>query len=179
MDAAGRPLPLLEETRRLAVCFGEDLGATLIDWRSVVTVPQGRLGVILSSPKHVVGLGVRFAGSMDRGGRFRNANGGSDVGGTDGAEATWTAYSGPVGGRRVATVAVFGDAGRMPRWFTLREPFAYLAATMSLDRAPVALPAQGKLELRYGLAVWDTVPEAAQIHALYARWQALAPALPR
>jgi hypothetical protein len=35
----GDPLPLLLETRRLAVCFAEELGATLTDWRSVLTVP--------------------------------------------------------------------------------------------------------------------------------------------
>jgi Family of unknown function (DUF6807) len=174
----GDPLPLLQERRRLAVCFSEELGATLTDWRSVLTVPQGRDGIVLSGPNYV-GLGVRFAASMDRGGPFRNANGQSGVRGTDGAEAKWTAYSGPVGRGRVATVAVFGDAKTPPRWFALDEPFAYLAATLGLDRKPVRLPGNGKLELRYGLAVWDTSPEPARIQALYDRWQALTQTLPQ
>src|SRR5262249_11896138 len=101
----GDPVPLLQETRRLAVCFAEEFGATLADWRSTLTVPPGRDGVVLSGPKYV-GLGVRFATAMDRGGRFRNANGQSGVRGTDGAEAGWAAYSGPVGRNRVATVAI-------------------------------------------------------------------------
>jgi Family of unknown function (DUF6807) len=174
----GDQRPLLQEARRLAVCFAEELGATLTDWRSVLTVPQGRDGVVLSGPNYV-GLGVRFATSMDSGGLFRNANGQSGVRGTDGAEAKWTAYSGPVGRGRVATVAVFGDAKTPPRWFTLGEPFAYLAATLGLERKPLRLPANGRLELRYALAVWDTNPEPARIQALYDRWQALTQTLPQ
>jgi len=174
----GDPLPLLQETRRLAVCVGEELGVTLIDWRSVLTVPQGRDGVALSGPNYV-GLGVRFASSMDRVGLFRNANGQSGVRGTDGAEARWTAYSGPLGRGGVTTVAVFGDAKTPPLWFTLGEPFAYLAATLGLDRKPLRLPENGRLELRYGLAVWDTNPEPARIQALYDRWQALTQILPQ
>jgi len=174
----GDPLPLLQETRRLAVFFTDELGATLTDWRSLLTVPQGRDGVVLSGPKYV-GLGVRFVTSMDSGGLFRNANGQSGVRGTDGAEARWTAYSGPLGRSRVATVAVFGDPKSPPLWFTLGEPFAYLAATLGLDRKPLRLPANGRLELRYGLAVWDTNPEPTQIQALYDRWQALTQALPQ
>jgi hypothetical protein len=174
----GDPLPLLQETRRLAVCFTDELGATLTDWRSLLTVPQGSDGVVLSGPKYV-GLGVRFAASMDSGGLFRNANGQSGVRGTDGAEAKWTAYSGPLGRSRVATVAIFGDPKSPPLWFTLGEPFAYLAATLGLDRKPLRLPANGRLELRYGLAVWDTNPEPTQIQALYDRWQALTQALPQ
>ena len=172
------PLPLLLETRRLTVCFADELGATLTDWRSVLTVPQGRDGVVLSGPNYV-GLGVRFTTSMDRGGLFRNANGQSGVRETDGAEARWTAYSGPLGRGRVATVALFGDAQTPPRWFTLDEPFAYLAATLGLDRQPVRLAENSRLELRYGLAVWATNPEPTRIQALYERWQALIPALPQ
>jgi LacI family transcriptional regulator len=175
---AGDPMPLLEETRRLAVCFVEELGATLMDWRSLLIVPQGREGVVLSGPKYV-GLGVRFVGPMDRGGQFRNANGEAGARGTDGAEAAWTAYSGPVGHGRVATVSVFGDLSRPPRWFTLGEPFAYLGATLGLDRKPLRLPEKGRLELRYGLAVWDTTPEPARIQTLYERWRALAQGLPQ
>ncbi len=174
----GDPLPLLQETRRLAVCFSEQFGATLADWRSVLTVPQGRDGVVLSGPNYV-GLGVRFAASMDRRGLFHNASGQSGVRGTDGVEAKWAAYSGPLGRGRVATVAVFGDAKTPPRWFTLGEPFAYLAATLGLDRKPVRVAANSRLELRYGLAVWNTNPEPPQIQALYDRWQALTQTLPQ
>ncbi len=173
----GDPVPLLKETRRVTMCYGEGLGASLADWRSVLTVPQGREGVVLSGPKYV-GLGVRFVTSMDRMGQFRNANDKLDVQGTDGAEATWTAYSGPVGWRRVATVAVFGDPKNPPLWFTLDQPFAYLAATLGLHRRQLLLPQNGGLELRYGLAVWDANPEPARVRALYERWQALVQTLP-
>ena len=174
----GDPLPLLQETRRLAVCFAEELGAILTDWQSVLTVPPGRDGIVLSGPKYV-GLGVRFATPMDNGGLFRNANGQSGVRGTDGAEAKWTAYSGSVGRSRVATIAVFADPKAPPLWFTLGEPFAYLTATLGLERKPLRLPENGRLELRYGLAVWDTNPEPARIQALYERWQALTQTLPQ
>ena len=174
----GDPLPLLQETRRLAVCFSDELGATLTDWRSVLTVSQGRDEVVLSGPNYV-GLGVRFAASMDRGGVFRNANGQSGARATDGVEARWTAYSGSLGLGRLATVTVFGDAKTPPRWFTLDEPFAYLAATLGLDRKPVRLVGNSRLELRYGLAVWNTNPEPTQIQALYDRWQALTQTLPQ
>jgi hypothetical protein len=175
----GDPAPLLWETRRLAVCFGEELGATLTDWRSVLTVPEGRDGVVLSGPNYV-GLGVRFAASMDSGGLFRNANGWTGVRGTDGEEANWAAYSGSVGFGRVATVAIFGGTKNpTKKWFTLGEPFAFLAGTLGLDRKPLRLGRNGKLELRYALAAWDTSPKPERIQALYSRWQALIETLPQ
>jgi Methane oxygenase PmoA len=172
------PVPFLEERRRLTVFFAEELGASLTDCRSALSVPQGRGEAVLSGPRYV-GVGVRFAASMDSGGQFRNANGQSGAGGTDGAQAVWTAYSGPVGRGRMATVAMFGEPSRPPLWFTLAEPFAYMAATLGLERKPLRLPEKGGLELRYGLAVWDTAPDAARIQAMYERWQTLAQGLPR
>ena len=168
----GDSAPLLEETRRLTIFKAEDLGASLMDWSSRLTAPRDREGVVLSGPKYV-GLGVRFAKSMDSGGKFRNAKGESGVRGTDGAEAAWTAYSGPVSWRRTATVAVFGDPNNPPLWFTLDEPFAYLSATLGLERRPLRLSKGERLELRYGLAVWDGSPESTRIQAVYERWQAL------
>jgi methane monooxygenase PmoA-like len=168
----------LQERRRLAVCAAEEFGATLTDWRSVLTVPPGREGVVLSGPRYV-GVGVRFMSSMDDGGQFRNANGQSGARGTDGAEAGWTAYTGSVGRGRVATVAVFGDPKTLPVWFILGEPFAYVSATMGLDRKPLRLPRNGRLEVRYGFAVWDTNPKPSQIQALYERWQTITQTLPQ
>jgi len=156
---------ILSETRRIIVHEGADLPATLVTWQSRL-VPQNEVKLTGS---HYFGLGMRFVAEMDRIGTFLNAANatGEVVRGDERlVAATWCAYRAPN-----ATVAVFDHPSnpRHPaRMFTMAAPFAYLSATLNLWKDPFTL--KEPLELRYGIAVWDGQPDAAQIEALYRRW---------
>lgn len=57
-------------------------------------------------------------------------------------------------------------------WFTMKEHFAYLSATINLWREPLDVTPDQPLVLRYGAALWDgEITE--EIDAAQQRWLAL------
>ena len=172
---------LLVEHRKVDVLQDQGLGfvttgfgATLIDWQCRLAAPEGKESVTLSGA-HYNGLGMRFVPSMDKGGRFFNAD---DKPGEDGPNSCrltrtrWCAYTAKADGKPV-TVALFDhpDNFRHPQtMFTLTRGFAYLAATMNEWKEPVTVKAGHPLELRYGVAVWDGEVDKATVEKLYQRW---------
>ena len=149
-------------------------GATLVDWRCRFTVPEGKDVVVLGGT-HYHGLGMRFVQSMDKGGRFFNAD---DKPGEDGpsgcrlVRTRWCAYTAKADDKPV-TVALFDHPTnfRHPQtMFTLTRGFAYMSATMNEWREPVTIKAGHPLELRYGIVVWDGAVDKATVEKLYQRW---------
>jgi hypothetical protein len=163
---------LLREYRRIDVLrppAGEPV--TLLTWRSQL-MPDGNVTL---SGNHYFGLGMRFVAAMDRVGTFHNAAGkpGEVFRGDERlVRARWCAYTATVDDKPV-TVAMFDDPGN-PRhpatWFTMREPFAYLSATMSLHTEPLPLEKGQTLDLWYGVAVWDGQLDTARIERTYIYW---------
>jgi hypothetical protein len=172
---AGEPEQVLvQERRRLDVDLGPDLGATLLTWSSELRLPAGRAPAKLWG-RHYFGLGARFVAAMDRSGRFQTPDGklGEVVRGDERlTRAEWCAYIADCGGQTV-TVAMFGhpDNLRSPTvWFTMKEPFAYLAATLDLEREPLELSADKPLRLRHGVAVLDGAVSTERLAALQQTW---------
>ena len=172
VDAAGERL--LDEQRAIKVRQTAKPEAVMLAWQSQLSVPDGKASVTLSG-SHYFGLGMRFIRSMDGAGPFRNAD---DKPGTifRGQErlvrSNWCAYTAQVDGKDV-TVAMFGhpENPRHPTtWFTMAEPFAYLAATLGLHEKPLELPADKPLNLRYGVALCDGAVGANEIDELYQQW---------
>jgi len=162
---------LLRERRTLELHQGGDPAASLLVWKSRLQPAQDKDSVSLGG-SHYFGLGMRFAESMDKGGRFFNAAGkeGEIVRGDERlVPAKWCAYTASVGDKKV-TVAIF-DHPQNPRhparMFTMAKPFAYLSATLNLWKEPLVIKAGQPLELRYGVAVCDGEVAAAQIERLY------------
>jgi hypothetical protein len=86
-------------------------------------------------------------------------------------QASWCAYVAQINGNDV-TVAVFGSPSnrRHPTmWFTMVEPFAYLAATLGLQN-PLELPAGETLKLSYGVVVCDGALDHVNLQRLYQAW---------
>jgi hypothetical protein len=86
--------------------------------------------------------------------------------------ASWCAYMAKVNGNDV-TVATFGHPAnrRHPTlWFTMVEPFAYLAATLGLHNRQLELSSGKTLELTYGIAVCDGQFKYEEIQRLYQSW---------
>jgi len=171
-DAEDRPL--LDERRTIKVRRTETPKAVMLTWNSLLSVPEGKASVTLSG-SHYFGLGMRFIRSMDNAGPFVNADGkpGTVFGGQERlVRSNWCAYTAQADGKEV-TVAMFGhpENPRHPTtWFTMAEPFAYLAATLGLHEEPLVLPAEKPLNLRYGVALCDGVVEAKDIEVLHRQW---------
>jgi len=165
---------LLKERRAIVLWRSARGGATALEWKTTLSLPEGKTSAVLSGA-HYHGLGLRFVRSMDAGGRFFNA---------DGAEGTvfrgrerlvksrWCAYTAAADGKEV-TVAMFDDPNN-PRhpamWFVMDEPFAYMSATLNLHVEPLTVQAAQPLRLRYGVMVWDGGTPEERIERAYQRW---------
>jgi hypothetical protein len=168
-------IPVVVEERYVWVLVEPTLGATLLTWASHFGRVEGAAEpvpaeIVLTGTKYH-GLGLRFLESMDQGGRFFNANGGAGVEGTNDKRSNWCAYTATADGH-VVTVAVF-DAPDNPRhpatWFTMDSPFAYLSATLDLNREPFPI-GHAPTGLKYGVAVWDGEQAADAVEKAYRHW---------
>jgi hypothetical protein len=163
--------PVLFEDRRIELVQMKDQKASLLTWDSVLSLPEGKKTATLGGNEYY-GLGMRFLPSMDKGGKSFNADGKAGVQATNAIRSRWCAYSAAVEGKPV-TVAVF-DHPANPRqpatWFTMEDPFAYLAATLNLKKEPLTLKEDRPMLLRYGVALWDGTAGAQEIDGLYGRW---------
>ena len=162
---------MLSEVRTITVHSGPE---TLLTWRSGLFAPKGSKSVKLSG-SHYFGLGARFVTDMDKVGAFVNSAGatGTVVRGTEKMiTAKWCAYTAASGGRQV-TFAMF-DHPSNPRhpaqMFTMLDPFSYLSATLGLHKEPLLIEEGKRLDLRYGVALWDGNPGADRIEETYGRW---------
>jgi len=165
---------LLNEERSIGIFLTEKPKATVLTWRSKLSLPSGKKKVTLEG-SHYHGLGMRFVASMDREGTFINESG--DLGqiyrGTERlGKAAWCAYISKISDNWV-TVAMFGHPSNIrgkPLFFTMTKPFAYLSATLGLYKEPLVLKGKQSLQLIYGVAVLDGKAEKAEIEALYRLW---------
>jgi hypothetical protein len=173
MSPAGAKL--LDEQRTITVFAGTQAPATLLTWRSRLSVPEGKAEVKLTG-SHYFGLGMRFVESMDKAGRFFNSEGteGPIVRGSERVTpARWCAYTSNADGKPV-TVAILDHPqnARRAYFFTMR-PFAYLSATINLWKDPLEVKAAAPLDLRYGVAVCDGTLGPEQVERLCRQWTEL------
>ena len=161
---------LMRETRTIGVASLAEGPVTVVGWLGRFEPPPGKDAITLGGSAYF-GLGMRFVQSMDKGGKFLNADGKTAVAGTNDARSAWCAYSASAEGKPV-TVAMFDFPGN-PRhpatWFTMDQGFAYLSATLNLSKQPLKIEAGKPMDLRYAVAVWDGAVEKAKIDALYRR----------
>jgi hypothetical protein len=168
---------ILVERRAIEVAPSADgKPGTFVNWNTRFTLPQGADSAKLYG-SHYFGLGMRFIVSMDQGGRFFNSaeKPGEPVRGSESlVAARWCAYTAKADGKPV-TVAVFDHPKnpRHPNKFFTMSPFAYISATLNLWKEPMVLKAGEKLDLRYGVALWDGEVTAEQVEALYGKWREL------
>lgn len=164
---------LVDEKRTILACLVDEGKATLVTWQSVFAVGEGVEKVSFDG-RHYFGLGMRFVRAMD-GGRFFNADKAEAVvyrGDENLVRSRWCAYTAKVDGKTV-TVAMF-DAAKNARhpatWFTMKKPFAYMAGTLALYKETLELKEGDRLNLRYGVAVWDGEVSSERIEAVYREW---------
>ncbi len=165
---------LLQERREIRLYRSVRGGATALEWKTTLSLPEGKASAVLSGA-HYHGLGLRFVRSMDKDGRFFNADGteGTVFRGSERlVKSRWCAYMAAADGREV-TVAMFDDPNN-PRhpamWFVIDDPFAYMSATLNLHVEPLTVQAERPLSLRYGVMVWDGRTPEERIERAYQRW---------
>ncbi len=166
--------PLLQERRTIEVCRTKEPKATLLIWRTCLQPSPDKNSVTLTG-SHYYGLGMRFVESMDKVGRFFNADGKDGQPARDSqrlVRSRWCAYTAPADGKPV-TVAIF-DHPKNPRhpavMFTMPKRFAYLSATLNLWKEPLVIKAEQPLTLQYAVVLCDGCVEAARIEQIYRQW---------
>ncbi|MBU4459661.1 MAG: PmoA family protein [Verrucomicrobia bacterium] len=167
---------LIAETRHVTVRAGAAGEPTWLTWESSLRTAGGRPAARLWG-RHYFGLGFRFVRDFDGAVEFLFEPGATNrvVRGDERlAPSRWCAARGTIGGKPV-TVAMF-DHPSNPRhpaeWFTMSKPFAYLSATLGLEKAPMTVEAGRDLRLRWAVALWDGHPPPETIAEHARRWAA-------
>lgn len=169
-----KDIVLAVESREITAEQGVLEGASLLTWQTTLTPTEEKPEVELWG-RHYFGLGMRFVESMDKGARFVTS--GDDLGTVvRGSEkltrATWCAIHAQADGEPV-TIAMFDhpDNPRHPAtWFTMNDPFAYITATLDLEREKMTISRDKPLRVKYGVAAWDGDTDKAVIEQAYQSW---------
>jgi len=159
-----RAAALLLEERTLTFTVDEKNQEVALKWVSKFQVGPNAGKVSLHGPNYD-GLGLRLPESFNHVAKFQNSEDKPYTGNNtqNVIPARWTSVAGQMGGRPVMLV-MFGrsdnDRGD-GNYFTMLDPFAYLAVTQGLDQKPLEYSAGDKFTLSYLLTVYseDKSPE--------------------
>jgi hypothetical protein len=154
---------LLHEARTISIGCQKGLAFTIANWSSKLTLPKGKQSAELTGSNYF-GLGARFLQSMDPTAQFFTPEGKITVKGLHTTKSKWCAMTASEGNKDV-TFTMFEAPNLKPRsvtWFTMAEPFAYLAATPALDQKPMTIKAGESVTFHYVIGLRDghAKPEA-------------------
>ena len=165
--------PLLVEQRKVMLVVDEKTGEVALRWSSEFSVGPGVAKVVIRGPNYN-GLGMRLPESFNHVAKFQNAanepyvskNSQNVIG------ARWTSVVGQMEGRDVM-LAMFGrpeNARGDGFFFTMLDPFAYLAATQGMDKQPLEYGAGDHFNLNYLLTVYGEQKSPEFIAQRYDQW---------
>ncbi len=172
------PAALLVERRTLTLTVDEAQEAVGLTWHAEFEVGHRTPGVRLHGSDYN-GLGLRLPAAWDRVAAHVNSEGRSARNGGRPASmpARWSAVSSSPS-NRAPQVLVFADprghAGTNA-FFTMTEPFTYLAATQSLDSAPLDYRSGDRFTLDYLVLACSSTRTPAEIEQRYQRWSRTLP----
>jgi hypothetical protein len=171
-DSAAKALLL--EQRTLTVIVDEKNQEVALRWQSDFEVGR-KAGKVNLHGSNYNGLGLRLPASFDHTALFLNsANQADPAPGTQNVTpGKWTSVAGKIGDRDV-TAVLFGssvNAGGDAKYFTMTEPFAYLAATQGLDQAPLDYGPGAKFQLSYLLTIYSEKKSREFNENRAQRWQ--------
>ena len=145
---------LLAEQRTLTLTVNETNKEVALRWESEFQVGPNAGKVKLHGPNYN-GLGLRLPASFNHVAKFQNSEGLPYTGkNTQNVIAgRWTSVSGTTEGGEAMLVLFRGkDSGRF--FFTMLDPFTYLAVTQGLDKQPLEYSAGDRFSLSYLLTVY-------------------------
>jgi hypothetical protein len=161
---------LLIETRTIVVTVNAPDREVAVEWRSDF---DAALTSVKLTGAAYNGLGLRLPKEFDRVARHQNSENlpYTTEAKWDVTAARWSAVSGKVNERN-AKAALFslpankGDA----RFFTMLNPFTYLAVTQNLEKQPIEYAEGEKFSIRYLLTVYDENKTPEFLNNRHARW---------
>jgi hypothetical protein len=155
---------LLIEDRTLRLTVDPSSEEVALGWHAEFRPGPGMRQVVLTGSNYN-GLGMRFQADLDPVARHLIAGTQPDLAGArqDVTSGDWGAvlFDAP---DHPVTVALFGAPGNArgaARFFSMRRPFAYLAATQALDGEPLVYKAGDRFVLDYLVTVYPG-PKTAQ-----------------
>ena len=145
-----------------------------LEWRAAFTGGPAAGRLVLHGPDYH-GLGLRLPAEFDHVAEFRNSARlpYSEAQTFDVRPAAWTAAAGRMAGRevQVALASHPGNPGRQS-FFSMRNAFAYLAATPEPSREPLSFPGEARFEFRYLLLVQSAHQNSEYLDRRFAPWLA-------
>ncbi len=164
---------LLFEQRTLTLTANESAGEIALVWDSEFEAGP-RPGKLKLHGANYNGLGLRLPESFNHVAQFHNSSGRPYTGNNtqNVIPAEWTSVAGAIDGREVL-LALFGNPSNQSgdgKFFTMLDPFAYLAVTQGLDEQPLEYSPGQKFRLRYLLAVYSQSQPRDAIASRYQRW---------
>lgn len=165
---------LLKEVRTLTLTVDEKNEEVGLAWRSEFE-PGNRTNVVTLAGANYHGLGLRFRQELDPVARHFTSAGDPDLSNNrqDVSPHPWEAVYFDAPGRP-ATIAVFGSGGNVrgqPRFFSMRTPFAYLAATQGLDQEPLVYRQGDRFALNYLVVLYPGEKSASDLDARGRNWE--------
>lgn len=164
---------MLVERRTLTVSVNEAQQEVAVEWLSEFEVGAVAGGIQLHGAEYN-GLGFRPVRAFDKVAEFQDSRGASFTNSQPKTmpAAQWTSMSAQLDGKPVC-VAMFGgpeNARGQAVFFTMREPFAYLAATQALNKEPIFHSPGNRFRLRYLVTVSSESRTPAQLEERYGAW---------
>ena len=158
--------PICTEDCEIQVIFNSvpQCQGTLITWTSRFT-PAG--DSFYFGDQEEMGLGIRVATPLTvvKGGTIRDSEGRENGKEIWGKQADWCEYTGAMNGKRVGIVLMTGVKNFRRSWFHARDyglllanPFGRNAFTKG-EKSRVEVKTGGKLRLRYGVFLYDSVSD--------------------
>lgn len=163
---------LLTEQRTLVFRVNPGLEEVSVEWRARLRVGTNVARAVLHGAEYN-GLGMRLPGEFDHVAVFLNSAGlaYSEAQTFDVRPARWTSVAGRVHGREVM-VAMAADPANpgVSTFFSMRNAFAYLAATQSLGREPLEYPRGSALDLRFLVVAYPAHQNVEFLQGRFAPW---------
>ncbi len=162
--------PLAMERRQIATRADRNARTVFVDWTTELTAPPDK--DIEISGSHYYGLGMRFIPEFNGRGHFE-ARDGSEGTVFRGDERLWSsdwiAYHLPDEGDGL-TIVLYDRPGnpRPATWFTMKEPFAYMSATLAFHEKAIHVKTGKTLRSSYRIAVISGPWRRSRIEQLYA-----------
>lgn len=166
--------PLLVEQRAIRLTTDPATSEVAVYWKSKFTA-GARSNVVALTGSNYQGLGLRFAQDLDAGASHFYPGGKPDLsaGKQDASPHPWEAVTFDTGGKP-STIVVFGHPGNNrgePRFFSMKTPFAYLAATQGLDREPMVYQQGDEFEINYLIALYPEAKSEQELMARARQWE--------
>jgi hypothetical protein len=167
-----KSVALLIEHRTIIVAVDADRQEVAVEWKSDFVTGTATKKYVLSGADYN-GLGLRPIRSFDRVAKRLNPHGLAYS-----VEAKWDVVGGLWGaligtaGNGEATLTIFDYPPNKGEslFFSMLNPFAYLAATQALDKKPQEYPAGAKFSVRYLVTLHQGARTAEFLNQRYHMW---------